>query len=228
MRVNYRTIFLDMNGTIMFDANRLDPAQDFYSTYVRLGGGGQEEGDVARIVQDCVRVLYARYSDPAFYDRFPSVGSILRRVVPGMSESELELLEEVIAVHELGRVPETHAERVRELSRHYGLVLVSNLWSRKRRWLGELESAGILGLFEHTVFSSDEHCVKPSFRFFERALEVAGRPRSEVLVVGDSLDRDIAGATAAGLDSAWISGGELPSDAPQPTYHFSTLRDLIP
>jgi hypothetical protein len=57
-------------------------------------------------------------------------------------------------------------------------------------------------------------------------------PRERVLAVGDRLDTDIDGATAAGVDSAWVlTGVHAPSDLvaterPAPTYVISSLAEL--
>ena len=59
-------------------------------------------------------------------------------------------------------------------------------------------------------------------------MALASAASTEILVVGDSLKRDVAGAIAAGLDSAWLSREELPSGAPKPTHRIATLAELIP
>jgi HAD superfamily hydrolase (TIGR01459 family) len=48
---------------------------------------------------------------------------------------------------------------------------------------------------------------KPDPTIYERALSMLNLPAAKVLAVGDSLRTDIAGAAAAGLDSAWVLSG---------------------
>jgi HAD superfamily hydrolase (TIGR01459 family) len=48
---------------------------------------------------------------------------------------------------------------------------------------------------------------KPDAAIFTEAMHAAGLAGKRVLVIGDSLTTDIAGALAAGLDSAWVLGG---------------------
>jgi FMN phosphatase YigB (HAD superfamily) len=48
---------------------------------------------------------------------------------------------------------------------------------------------------------------KPSPQFFERLLEVAGRPGAEVAYVGDRIDNDVAPAAAAGMLAVHIRRG---------------------
>ncbi len=54
---------------------------------------------------------------------------------------------------------------------------------------------------------------KPHAAVYQRCLDLLGIPdRRRILAVGDSLHTDIAGATAAGLDSALVTGGILCQD----------------
>ncbi|KAK9810178.1 hypothetical protein WJX72_006196 [[Myrmecia] bisecta] len=48
---------------------------------------------------------------------------------------------------------------------------------------------------------------KPAPVIYETALAMLGLPRQEVIAIGDSLEHDIAGASAAGIDSVFIPAG---------------------
>jgi len=48
---------------------------------------------------------------------------------------------------------------------------------------------------------------KPHPAIYDMALGRLGVPRNRVLAIGDSLRTDIAGAAAAGIESAWVLGG---------------------
>lgn len=48
---------------------------------------------------------------------------------------------------------------------------------------------------------------KPDPAVYAPVLAMLGLPRPRVLAVGDALETDIAGATAAGIASAWVLGG---------------------
>jgi HAD superfamily hydrolase (TIGR01450 family) len=51
-----------------------------------------------------------------------------------------------------------------------------------------------------------ERLGKPERHLFDRAVERLGVPRHEIVVIGDQLETDIAGARAAALDSALVAG----------------------
>lgn len=66
---------------------------------------------------------------------------------------------------------------------------------------------------------------KPEAPLFEEGMRRAGT--RNVVMIGDQLATDIAGANAAGIDSALIAGGvaasELPAAGPQPTWLLPPL-----
>ena len=50
-------------------------------------------------------------------------------------------------------------------------------------------------------------CGKPDPKIYSTCLQRLGVPASRVCVVGDSLDTDMAGATASGISGIWITSG---------------------
>jgi len=76
------------------------------------------------------------------------------------------------------------------------LVIASNWDCSLPEWL---RPAGILELVDGVVTSAEVGAAKPAPRVFQRALAVAGVEPGEALHVGDKVDNDIEGATAAGV-----------------------------
>jgi putative hydrolase of the HAD superfamily len=74
------------------------------------------------------------------------------------------------------------------------LIAVSNWDCSLCRWL---EDAGLLELLDGVVSSGASGVAKPDPAIFLRALWYAGAEPQDVLHVGDSLDKDVAGARAA-------------------------------
>lgn len=223
-------LVLDMCGTFMFGHDRFGPDQAYGETYRVLGGATLSNENVCRVIAACSSRMNAMYIDAARHNSFPSVLSTLR-VLPETarcSESELSLLEEVFAKHEVGRVPEGYAETLQSLAKRYRLALVTNIWSRKSKYVEELKRAEVFTLFDELVFSSDGCTVKPSPDLFQRAVASLGVETSEALVIGDSLRCDIGGASAAGLRSIWIDPTNLgpPSVGPRPHAWIRSLLEL--
>ena len=64
---------------------------------------------------------------------------------------------------------------------------------------------GIIHLVDALVVSEDVGKEKPAQEMFERALaELGGHKPAEALMVGDSLERDIAGAKTFGMRTVWL------------------------
>jgi putative hydrolase of the HAD superfamily len=76
-------------------------------------------------------------------------------------------------------------------------------------------AASGLGLLFDAIAVSGEHGIgKPKPEIFHRLLSELGVASSEAVMVGNSLERDIAGARNAGITSIWIRipGSEEPAD----------------
>jgi putative hydrolase of the HAD superfamily len=67
----------------------------------------------------------------------------------------------------------------------------------------KLAASGLAGHFGAVVVSGDLGIGKPDVSVFRRALSLLGTDGG--VMVGDSLDRDIEGALAAGLGAVWIN-----------------------
>jgi putative hydrolase of the HAD superfamily len=88
------------------------------------------------------------------------------------------------------------------------LVVASNWDCSLPGWL---EPAGLLELVDGVVTSADVGAAKPDPLLFRRALELAGARASEAVHVGDSLDKDVHGARAAGIRAVLVlRAGEPP------------------
>lgn len=89
-------------------------------------------------------------------------------------------------------------------------------------------AASGLGSFFKAVAVSGEHGIgKPKPEIFQILLNELGVTASEAVMVGNSLERDIAGANAAGIPSIWIkvAGSEEHFDT-TPTFTIHGLAEL--
>jgi putative hydrolase of the HAD superfamily len=91
------------------------------------------------------------------------------------------------------------------LRTHVRLALVTNGTSDLQR--RKLALSGLTEHFDVVVASCDIGVGKPDPAIFATALEALGVAPDEAVMVGNDLDRDIAGATAAGIRSLWIQHG---------------------
>jgi putative hydrolase of the HAD superfamily len=80
---------------------------------------------------------------------------------------------------------------------------------------GALAQAGLLHLVDDVVSSAVVGAAKPDVRLFEAALAAAGCGPGEAIHVGDSLENDVAGATAAGIAALLlVRSGDAPPGVP--------------
>ena len=91
---------------------------------------------------------------------------------------------------------------------------------------------GLPHFFQSVFISTEIEKEKPSVDMFNQALkEMKLKPR-EAMMVGDRVDKDIAGANKAGMITVQILHGKYSKKMPQskleePDYAISTLKDLL-
>ena len=95
--------------------------------------------------------------------------------------------------------------------RDHKLVLVTNGASCLQR--EKLEASGLGGHFDAVVVSGDIGAGKPDPSVFRHALDLVGADPEDAVMIGDTLERDIDGALAAGLRAVWINRSGAPGRA---------------
>ena len=218
----FKAVLLDMNGTFMFGEDRFGPAEDFSICY-RETAGRMNAAEVNQIIRKAHEWLDRLYPDPEHRDTFPSLEDAIQKVSPKINENEIQNLVDTFTHHELGKIPTDYAEAIIALSQYYRLGVVIDIWSPKHRWLDEFGRAGIRECFTVISFSSDIGIVKPSPKPFLAVLEDLGVPISKSVVIGDSVRRDLGGATAAGIPCILVGGA---NDA-RAFGAFESLLDIV-
>lgn len=90
-----------------------------------------------------------------------------------------------------------------ELHGKYPMALVSNFYGNINVVLDEF---GLDGLFGHVIESAVAGVRKPDPRIFTLGVEALGLAPGETMVTGDSYDKDIMPAKAAGCLAVWFKG----------------------
>jgi len=90
----------------------------------------------------------------------------------------------------------------------------------------KLERSGLLDQIEILVVSGEVGIGKPDPRIFEIALQDLSVEPEECLMVGDSLDRDVRGASAVGIKSVLLSRDGRKGEWAGPV--IKTLVELLP
>ena len=114
-----------------------------------------------------------------------------------------------------------------QLRERYPMVLVSNFYGNIATVLREFRLDGIF----HTVVESAVVGVrKPDPRIFTLGVEALGLRPDEVIVVGDSMDKDIIPARQAGCHTVWFQGEgwtDDPVDATQADQVITSLTEIL-
>ncbi|PJG58658.1 pyrimidine 5'-nucleotidase [Aeromonas cavernicola] len=106
--------------------------------------------------------------------------------------------------------------------------IITNGFSAPQR--GRLAKLGWHEWFDPLVVSDEVAVTKPDAAIFQHALAQMGQPSpARVLMVGDNLSTDIAGAAAQGIATCWYNPKRVPSDgvATHEIHHFSELAALL-
>lgn len=113
------------------------------------------------------------------------------------------------------------------LKEQYPMVLVSNFYGNIQTVLGEFDLDGV---FSQIIESAVVGVRKPDPRIFSLGVEALGLKPDEVVVVGDSIDKDIVPARQAGCHTVWFRGEgwtDDPVDESLPDRIITDLRELL-
>jgi putative hydrolase of the HAD superfamily len=107
------------------------------------------------------------------------------------------------------------------------LGLVTNGGAEMQR--GKIERFGLVPYFDCILIEGEFGAGKPDKSVFRHILEQLGVTAGDTWMVGDDLQRDIAGAQALGLFTIWVDwrGGGLPESSPvQPDRIIGSITEL--
>ena len=171
---------------------------------------GAEAGEIKALERQWWKDLVRRIFEP--YGEFPGFDGYFSELFGYFSRPDAWML-----------YPET-AETL-SLLRERGFILdvISNFDSRL---LAILDGLGISSGFDSVVISSRVGYAKPAPEIFHAALGLHGLKAEEALHVGDSLDKDAAGASRAGLTGVLLdrSGKGASNSFPR----ARSLREIVP
>lgn len=113
---------------------------------------------------------------------------------------------------------------VRTLGERYHLALVTNGLAEVQR--PRLARSPLRDAFAHIFISEEIGAAKPHRDFFDHVFRALGNPpKSEVLLIGDSLTSDMAGGIQYGIDTCWYNPTGKPTELPV-TYQVKHLQEI--
>src|ERR1700682_5137109 len=111
-----------------------------------------------------------------------------------------------------------------ELKEHYQLAMITNGAIDIQR--DKIDGSNLGGFFNPIIISGELGFGKPNPKLFQLALQrLAGTP-DQCVMIGDSLSRDIAGASAVGIRTIWLNRFQRKFADHDPTPDLE-LTDLV-
>lgn len=223
--MSYDWVFLDADGTLFdyhaaeaaaiegaFDACGLTFGPAIGRLYTRINAAVWREYERGEISQEALKA-------ERFRRLFATIGVTADAEV--FSERYLRILSRQTRLLDGAELV------VRQLVRRARLLLLTNGIAEVQR--PRFAAAPIRDCVDEIVISGEVGVAKPDPAIFDIALDRAGRPaRERVLMVGDNLVSDIAGGACAGLDTCWYNPATHPNGrGVEPTYEIRTLPELL-
>jgi len=206
--VNPKVILFDFYGTlasIKTDEQDIQPWL-IVASYLWYQGAKINANELQNMYFNCVKERLDRslesYPDVDVMHIFTD---ILARLEVESSEDLVRAIAQLfrsLTIHKFQLFSETF-QVLHELSKKIRLGLVSD--SQEVYIIPELRLVGLDSLFETVVISSRYGYRKPDPRLFQQALKEMGLTMTDdVLYVGDNWERDIVGASNAGMQAILI------------------------
>ena len=116
-------------------------------------------------------------------------------------------------------------EGLKRLRNTFRLALLTNGESDLQ--LRKISASGLTDFFEVIVISGDFGTGKPAPSIFQTTLDQLDSSASETQMVGDSIECDVGGAQAVGIEGVWINRDQVANTTEiQPDHTILSLADL--
>jgi len=225
MKKHYPWLWFDADNTL-FDYNKAE-ATALKLTFQSLSLFFKDEylGIYQRINHDLWQALEKREITPAVLRsrRFELLLETLQ-LISSPDEMSNVYIEQLAICSEL---MDGAYEVLQSLQEKCRFAIVTNGLQAVQR--SRLSHSTIRDFITDIIISEEIGAAKPHSAFFETASSRLGNPpKSDILIIGDSLTSDMQGGVDYGIDTCWFN----PSAEPRPdhlpiTYEISRLHELL-
>jgi putative hydrolase of the HAD superfamily len=230
--IKYKHIFFDLDHTIWdFDKNAEETLHELYGKH-KLSEIGLHSADL--FIETYTRnnhLLWAQYHigeitkdelrEARFKKTFIELG-----IPPNLMPNDFEDEYVKLGPTKTNLFPHAH-ETLAYLKGKYTLHLISNGFKESTET--KINNTNIIKYFDQVIISEVVGVNKPDKAIFEYALRIAGATKDESLMIGDSIEADIRGALAFGMDAIYFNpfNVEKPADVPAQITHLKELTLLL-
>lgn len=224
----YTCVFFDLDHTLWdYEANSCDTLRDLYASYT-LKDRGVHDFD-----SFCVQFKKVNTQLWDLFDRALITSEVIRKerfkqILEHFNAYEPELSEQ-LSIDYLHACPKKenlipHAiETLQYLSENYSLTIVTNGFEEIQNV--KLNAGNLKSFFKHIVTSQKAGHRKPSREIFDYAMNANEARCHEVLMIGDNLLTDIAGAHNASIDTVFFNPDNIVHET-KVKYEISSLAEL--
>ncbi|RCH54612.1 noncanonical pyrimidine nucleotidase, YjjG family [Mucilaginibacter hurinus] len=229
---NYKHIFFDLDHTIWdFDRNAEETLHELYKTH-RLKEIGLHSPDL--FIETYTRNNHRLWTD---YHLGKITKQVLRETRFKTTFIELGLSPDIIPPafeDDYVRIcptkthlfPHAH-ETLQYLHAKYTLHLITNGFMEATGL--KIHGTGIAQYFKNVIISELVGFNKPDRAIFKHAVNLAGCNECDCLMIGDSIEADVRGALACGIDAIYFNpnGTEKPDDVTSQIQHLQELTRIL-
>ena len=220
----YDALLVDADGTILDFAAAEDKAliqacramaleidETQAAEYKRINEDLWRAFERREVTQDALRTLrFTRFFEWLGVER--DAAEIAEHYVEGLSQQTDEI--------------EGADAFLRDVAQRMPIVVVTNGIASVQR--SRFAKSPLGAYLKGHVISGEMGFAKPDPRMIQAALDIAGVPAGQALMLGDEPRSDIAAANAAGVDSCWYNPeGRDNATGHVPTYEVRTLHEVL-
>ena len=223
--MNYRWLLFDADGTL-FDYDRAE-AQALAATFDQIGYPFDEEIlSKYRHINGDLWLAFEKgeiHQNKLKTERFNQLCQLLEVKLDPSLLSQLYLKNLGQGTYLIDGALET----IEKLIDRFDLAIITNGLKDVQR--PRIADSSIHSYFPVIIISEEVGAAKPEKKIFDIAFQMMGDPqKGEVLLIGDSLTSDIAGAMNYGIDSCWFNPNrqQLPPGL-QTRFEINKLLELI-
>ncbi len=227
--MKYKHLFFDLDHTLWdFDANAKATLQQLHLDLKLVDKGIHDFDAFYKNYLEHNEKLWARYRN-----------GYIKQEELRIKRMWLTLLDFRVADEELARqlselflqllptrtliFPDTKEVLQYLTDKDYELHLITNGFELTQH--SKLKGSGLDSFFKEIVTSESSNSLKPQKEIFEYALKKTGAKVNESIMIGDSIEVDIAGAMSVGMDQVHVNYNNAAQEL-KPTYTVTALNQM--
>lgn len=225
----YQHIFFDLDHTLWdfekCSCETLEELFESYQLYTLADVCAKDFVDTFRITNRRLWTLYGagkisqqELRSTRFQTIFEQLGIVTEKVPPLLAEDYIRLCPQKPHLLPYAR------EVLDYLKDKYELHIITNGFADVQ--MIKLASAHITSYFQEIITSEKAGCQKPNRKIFDFALQQTKAHPQHCLMIGDSLESDIAGARNAALDHIFYNYENI-SHQENPMHEIKCLSELM-